>query len=169
MISRLRAIQERKESGFTMSELLVVMLIIGILSAFAIPVYLRQQDKALDSAVKSDLSNAARGADTYYTDHLSYPTTADGFASDDIGPSASPSTSYTAFVGDRNYVIYGASKSGKIFRFERRDGQGPAVASGLNALPTAPTAADTAAGITSTTAITWAGADASAPEGGPTP
>ena len=66
---------KRKEAGYTLVELLVVMLIIGILAAIAIPTFFNQSDKAQDARAKQAAGTAhtameivARGQNGEYTD-----------------------------------------------------------------------------------------------------
>src|SRR3981081_72898 len=58
-----------EEKGFALIELLVVILIIGILAAIAIPSFLNQKGKAVDSAAKELAHSAQVAAESYATDN----------------------------------------------------------------------------------------------------
>jgi type IV pilus assembly protein PilA len=73
MLARIRKSREN-EGGFTLIELLVVMIIIGILAAIAIPVFLNQRKKAVDTAAKSDVSTIGKEIATYFVDNTADPT-----------------------------------------------------------------------------------------------
>lgn len=75
MLAKLRARRE-DERGFTLIELMVVVLIIAILIAIAIPTFLGAQSKAKDRAAQSSLRNALTTEKTVYTDTQLYTTDA---------------------------------------------------------------------------------------------
>jgi general secretion pathway protein G len=64
---------KNKNYGFTMIELLVVIVIIGILSAIGLRSFSASQLKSRDSNRKSSLDGIATALELYYNDHQSYP------------------------------------------------------------------------------------------------
>ena len=72
----MRKSMDNKDQGFTLIELLVVMIIIGILAAIAIPVFLNQRKKAVDTAAKSDVSTIGKEVATYFVDNTGMPVLA---------------------------------------------------------------------------------------------
>jgi type IV pilus assembly protein PilA len=64
----------RSNKGFTLIELLIVVAIIGILAAIAIPQFSAYRQKAYNSAAQSDLKNIKTGLEAFMADNQSYPT-----------------------------------------------------------------------------------------------
>ncbi len=65
----------RNRKGFTLIELLIVVAIIGILAAIAIPQFAAYRQKAYNSASNSDLKNIKTGLESFMADNQQYPTT----------------------------------------------------------------------------------------------
>ena len=61
------------QKGFTLIELLIVVAIIGILAAIAIPQFASYRQKAFNSASQSDLKTVRTSLEGFYTDEYYYP------------------------------------------------------------------------------------------------
>jgi general secretion pathway protein G len=69
-----------RDSGFTLIEILVVIVILGILAALVMPRVLERPDEARVIAAKSDIATVMSALKLYRLDNQRYPTTEQGLA-----------------------------------------------------------------------------------------
>jgi type II secretion system protein G len=65
----------RKEKGFTLVELMIVIIILAILTGIAVPSYMVLRNRAREVAAKAELTNIATALEMYMADLGSYPAT----------------------------------------------------------------------------------------------
>lgn len=88
--------------GFTIVELLVVIVVIGVLAAITIVSYTGISQRAAAAALEADLKNASTQLEMYKAENGTYPSNADGLSSSD-------GTSYQYTVSDGNYYLSATS------------------------------------------------------------
>jgi type IV pilus assembly protein PilA len=67
-----RIAKRRREDGFTLVEVLVVLIVIGVLLAIAIPSYISQRDRANDAVAQADLRISLPSIEAYFNDNGTY-------------------------------------------------------------------------------------------------
>ena len=164
----LQALRERRdqEEGFTLIELMVVVLIIAILLAIAIPTFLGARERANDRAAQSSLRNALTAAKTIFTDNQTY-TSADPTGLSAVEPSLTYQTASTDSGGFKEVSVDGsqssgahwygasASKSGKCFFIKDSSGASGGTTYYKTATNTSCKASDGVAASSSFTASGW--------------
>lgn len=90
-MARLQNILRRaRQAGFTLIELMVVLVIIGVLAALIVPNVLDRADDARVTAAKTDISNLVQALKLYKLDNQRYPTAAQGLPALLVKPTAGP-------------------------------------------------------------------------------
>jgi len=80
----------KKQKGFTLIEIMVVVVIIGILIGLVAPNIVGNVDEARVTAAKADISTLVDALERYYMDNSTYPTTDQGLAALVEKPTVSP-------------------------------------------------------------------------------
>lgn len=109
--------QEQNEEGFTLVEILVVILIIGILSAIAIPVFLNQRKEANDSAAVQEATNIAKAIETYFVNNKT-ETVLTAAAVTEIRGMVKKTNGVGAYIygSAKNFCIQTWHSNGKVYR-----------------------------------------------------
>ena len=79
-----------EQSGFTLIEIMVVVVILGILAALIVPKIISRPDEARISAARQDVATLAQALKLYKLDNLAYPTTDQGLQALVNKPVAAP-------------------------------------------------------------------------------
>jgi type IV pilus assembly protein PilA len=116
MLRKLRAHTGEGQRGFSLIELLIVILIIGVLAAIALPAFLGQRSKGHDSSAKSAARNLVSAVESFYATNKTYVGAA---ADDDVKKSGVFGTNNgEADITDataNGFTIVGKSATGNRF------------------------------------------------------
>jgi len=107
MLSRLH----RKE-GFTLIELMIVIAIIGILAAIAIPQFSAYRTRSYNSAAQSDVKNISTAQEAYYVDFSTYANSYGKLTGAQYGYMQSGNVTVNVTGTITSYEITGAHSSG---------------------------------------------------------
>jgi len=78
MRNKMKRREYKKQSGFTLIEIMVVVVIIGLLATFILPNVIGNQDRAFQEGAKAKVSQYGSQLALYKLDNFSFPTTAQG-------------------------------------------------------------------------------------------
>ncbi len=81
---------QRKQGGFTLIEIMVVVVILGILAALVVPQVMSRPDQAKVTVAKNDIKAIAAALDMYKLDNHNYPSTQQGLEALVTKPSGNP-------------------------------------------------------------------------------
>lgn len=103
---------KKDESGFTLIELMIVIAIIGILAAIAIPQFSAYRQRSYNSAAEADLRNAATAQEAYYVDNQTYKGDPTALIGSTYGLYTSQNVTIAGSAGQTNYTMTTYHSSG---------------------------------------------------------
>ncbi|MDF2396071.1 MULTISPECIES: type II secretion system major pseudopilin GspG [Pseudomonas] len=81
---------QNKQRGFTLIEIMVVVVILGVLAALVVPQIMSRPDQAKAAAAQSDIKAIAMALDIYKLDNHQYPSSQQGLEALVSKPSGNP-------------------------------------------------------------------------------
>ena len=112
MLEAIKGRRERDDEGFTLIELMVVLLIIAILMAIAIPTFLGARNTANARSSQSNLTNALTAEQTYWTNNQAFTASPTALAG--IEASLTWSTTAASAEGGNTVTVTVGTTSGQI-------------------------------------------------------
>ena len=95
----------KKNEGFTLIELMIVIAIIGILAAIAIPQFSAYRQRSYNAAAEADLRNAATAQEAYYVDAQHYTGTITGLIGSTYGLYTSQGVTLGGTLSGTQYIM----------------------------------------------------------------
>jgi type IV pilus assembly protein PilA len=106
---------KNNEKGFTLIELMIVIAIIGILAAIAIPQFAAYRQRSYNSAAGADLRNATTAQEAYFVDNQMYATAIGSIAGATYGLYTSQNVTLTVVAATTSgYNMTGSHSKGNV-------------------------------------------------------
>jgi type IV pilus assembly protein PilE len=97
----------KKESGFTLMELMIAVALVALLTAFALPAYQQYAQRAARADAQATLVAAAGAMERYKSQRFTYSGATEGSASTDTVPDQSPTTGTAKYSIDVTPTVDG--------------------------------------------------------------